>query len=108
MMRSARTGSKRTGARALDHPFLILAVIAVMALGLRYFLEPRLGSGMLIGILDTVWVVTGFGFRAALSLISSLLPELPDRLGLAMAGLIGLFGHLLADAAWRTLRWMKR
>jgi|GEM_PF-4434246 len=107
MMRSQRKPAKAPQAGLIDHPFLILAVIAVMswaalAIGVLQI------DGFLEGFFELVWKLSGFGFRWIEGVIEDLLPGLTGMLANLMTGLLGLLLHLLADSLWQRLRWMKR
>lgn len=107
MMRSQRKPAKAPQAGLIDHPFLILAVIAVvswavLAVGVLSV------DGFPESFFSLVWQLSGFGFRWVEKLIGDLLPSLTGTMAGLMTGLLGLLLHLLADSLWQRLRWMKR
>ncbi len=107
MMRSQKKARKTPQAGLIDHPFLILAIMAgfswaVLTLGILPI------DGLLEGFCDLVWQVSGFGFRRVGGMINKLLPGLTGLLAGLMTALLGLLLHLLADSLWQRLRWMKR
>lgn len=107
MLRTQKKPRKTPQAGLIDHPFMILAVIAgiswaVLTIGVLPI------DGFLEGFFDLVWKLTGFGFRWIGGVINNLLPGLTGMLAGLMTGLLGLLLHLLADSLWQRLRWMKR
>ncbi len=102
MMRSPTGRRVPMGQRLLANPFLCLAILAGLALGL--ILSLNLGPGdSTFGALSFVWQTLGFGFFWMAGVVDGLMPGLPEELSLALGALSGLMLYLLADALWRRL-----
>lgn len=98
MMRSRASSSRSLTEMIRDNPFLCAAFLAGLSLAA---LESEVGSA---AVLDLMWSVLGVGFRLTAAWPQWLMPELTDRLALAMGITLGLVPYLLADVVWRRLR----
>lgn len=98
MLRSRRNNSRSLTEMIRDNPFLCAAFLAGLTL---FALISDVGSS---SILNPAWNVLGFGFHLTAGWPERLLPDAPEWMLLAAAGVIGLIPYLLADVIWRHIR----
>lgn len=89
--------------RPRRHPFLLLALLGLMAFGAVILagLDPAGPAGT-----AALWLfrTAGFGFHASANLLARHVPWLPDWLDVVGVLMLGFAPYLLADLLWRRLR----